>query len=114
MKKAKAKEAEKPVRVATGNSLPDDNICVVAMKKYFPKSEWEIAKAILKAESGGRPDAIGGPNYNGTYDYGCFQINNTKRALDVETNMKIALYKYNTNRWQQWSAYKNGAYLRFL
>jgi hypothetical protein len=116
--KAKAKQSKASTStikyVSTGKTLPDSNACVIAMKKVFPQSEWTVAKAIIKAESGGRPNAIGGPNYNGTYDYGCFQINNTERALDIETNMKIALYKWNTNRWQQWVAYTSGSYRRYL
>ncbi len=120
--KAKAKVAVKRVKSTTAKvtvkttsvDLPGSNACVIAMKKVFPKNLWSTGYAIMKAESGARPKAIGGPNYNGTYDYGCWQINNTPRALDPLTGAKIALYKYNHSGWYPWTVYKTGAYLRYL
>jgi hypothetical protein len=111
-RKAKAKKTV--VRVASSVSIPNSNACVVAMKKVFPKNLWRIGYAIMRAESGARPNAIGGPNYNGTYDYGCWQINNTPRALDPNIGAKIAWYKYNHSGWYPWTVYKTGAYLRFF
>ncbi|MDD3480984.1 MAG: hypothetical protein PHW75_02050 [Patescibacteria group bacterium] len=103
------------VRVASSNvKVPDSNACVVAMKKVFPKNLWRIGYAIMQAESGARPNAIGGPNYNGTYDYGCWQINDTPRALDPDVGTKIAWYKYNHSGWYPWTVYKTGAYLRYF
>lgn len=98
------------VRVASANS----GACVDAMKKVFPEHLWSVGAAIMRAESGARPNAIGGPNRNGTYDYGCWQINDTKRALDPDTGTKIAWYKYQHSGWQPWTVYKTGAYRRFL
>ncbi|MDD3678826.1 MAG: hypothetical protein PHT36_01085 [Patescibacteria group bacterium] len=119
-KKAEIKKVvstkKKTVRIASTNStnVPDSSACVVAMKKVFPKNLWRIGYAIMRAESGARPNAIGGPNYNGTYDYGCWQINNTPRALDPDVGAKIAWYKYNHSGWYPWTVYKTGAYLRFF
>lgn len=49
---------------------------------YFcRRSAW--AKAM--AESGGYEDIIGGPNPNGSYDYGLFQINDIHRAELIKT-----------------------------
>jgi len=114
---AKAKTARVAVRTvapASNVQLPDSNACVVAMKQVFPENLWKIGYAIMKAESGARPNAIGGPNRNGTYDYGCWQINNTERALDPLAGAKIALYKYNRSGWSPWTVYKTGAYLRYF
>jgi hypothetical protein len=118
--KAKAATTKKVVakvsRVAstTNVNVPGSNACVIAMKKVFPKNLWKIGYAIMQAESGARPNAIGGPNYNGTYDYGCWQINNTKRALDPLVGTKIAWYKYNHSGWNPWTVYRTGAYLRYF
>ena len=98
----------------TATTKLNNNVCVIAMKKVFPQHLWVVGEAIMRAESGARPDAIGGPNYNGTYDYGCWQINDTKRALDPDVGTKIAWYKYNHSGWSPWVAWKNGRYRRFL
>ena len=103
-----------PKVIASNVQIPDANACVIAMKQVFPQNLWKIGYAIMKAESGARPNAIGGPNYNGTYDYGCWQINNTPRALDPLAGAKIALYKYNHSGWYPWTVYKTGAYLRYF
>ena len=90
-------------------------VCVEAMKQHFPESDWKIAYAIMKSESGARPDAVGGPNKNGTYDYGCFQINNEPSALDPYVNARRAFEKRSSKLgWGHWSDYKNGKYLRYL
>ena len=114
--KAKAQAAAAPKRVVNTSSvqLPETNACVIAMKKVFPQNLWKIGYAIMRAESSARPNAIGGPNYNGTYDYGCWQINNTPRALDPLIGTKIAWYKYNHSGWYPWTVYKTGAYLRYF
>jgi len=103
-----------PKVIASNVQIPDANACVIAMKQVFPQNLWKIGYAIMKAESGARPNAIGGPNRNGTYDYGCWQINNTPRALDPLAGAKIALYKYNHSGWYPWTVYKTGAYLRYF
>jgi hypothetical protein len=103
-------EAKAQVRVASANS----GACVDAMKKVFPEHLWSVGAAIMRAESGQRPNAIGGPNRNGTYDYGCWQINNTEKALDPDEGTKIAWYKYQHSGWNPWTVYKTGAYRRFL
>lgn len=86
----------------------------------FPKEELGNAIAIALAESSGRIDAVGGPNANGTYDYGVWQINegahpqlfqqypqwwsaaNGKMAFDVWTRAG--------NKWTPWSVWNSGAY----
>jgi hypothetical protein len=117
-KKAKEEAARKAARVvpvvSSNTSVPGSNACVVAMKKVFPEHLWKVGYAIMRAESGARPNAIGGPNYNGTYDYGCWQINNTPSALNPDRGAQIALYKYNHSGWYPWTVYKTGKYLRFM
>ncbi len=114
-KKAEASAIVK-AQVARMSNTPidDSNACVVAMKKVFPSNLWGVGYAIMKAESGVRPNAIGGPNYNGTYDYGCWQINNTPRALNPDVGAQIAWYKYNHSGWYPWTVYKTGKYIRFM
>lgn len=112
-KKAAAIKQVAPV-VSSNVKLPDSNACVVAMKKVFPKHLWKTGYAIMMAESSARPNAVGGPNYNGTYDYGCWQINNTPRALDPDEGTKIAWYKYNHSGWYPWVAWIHGKHLRFM
>jgi len=111
----KAAEAAKKAAPAPSNvTLPDSNPCVVAMKKVFPRHLWQTGYAIMRAESGARPNAVGGPNFNGTYDYGCWQINNSERALDPDVGTQIAWYKYNHSGWTPWVVYNTGSYLRFF
>lgn len=115
--KKKATVAKKVITTAVKTSntkIDNSNTCVVAMKKVFPENLWKVGYAIMKAESSARPNAIGGPNYNGTYDYGCWQINNTPRALDPDVGAQIAWYKYNHSAWYPWVAWKNGRYLKFM
>jgi len=120
-KKKAAEEAAKrsaaakaAATVSSSASIPGSNACVVAMKKVFPEHLWQTGYAIMMAESSARPNAIGGPNYNGTYDYGCWQINNTKRALDPDEGTKIAWYKYNHSGWHPWVAWQHGRHLKFM
>lgn len=113
-KRISSKQKRNIAPVASNITLPENNACVIAMKKVFPKHLWKIGYAIMMAESGARPNAIGGPNYNGTYDYGCWQINNTKRALNPDVGAQIAWYKYNHSGWYPWTVYRTGRYLRFM
>lgn len=113
-KKAEAEVTVKKSVVYSSNNVDNSNACVVAMKKIFPEHLWKVGYAIMMAESGARPNAIGGPNYNGTYDYGCWQINNTPRALNPDEGAKIAWYKYNHSGWYPWVAWKSGRYLKFM
>lgn len=76
--------------------------------------------AIALAESGGRVGAIGGPNPNGTYDYGLWQINSSHRYAkykllhDAGYNARAAVAVYHSQGLQAWSTYSSGAYKAFL
>ncbi|GBP19707.1 Lysozyme [Eumeta japonica] len=44
-------------------------------KQGFPSSQLRNWVCLVEAESGRRTDVVGGPNSNGSRDYGLFQIN---------------------------------------
>ena len=88
--------------------------CYAAMKRYFPESQWRIAAAIIRAENGGRPDAVSSTN-----DHGCFQLNKGlaswgQDVYNADFNARMAYRMYLARGWQPWSAYKNGSYLKYL
>lgn len=69
---------------------------------YRRRTAW--AKAM--AESGGYYDIIGGPNPNGSYDYGLFQINEDvhRPGLGEENWAKILDPAYNASLAYKWSS----------
>ena len=86
------------------------------IKKYFPPEEWDRAYQVMKAESGGRSEAVG-DNYpiRGEIrpSYGLFQIRtfpnrpSPKELLNPETNVKYArqLWENVGRKWSPtWSA----------
>jgi hypothetical protein len=112
---------------AGGHDIKEEYVSLV--KKYFP-DDWQFALDILKAESGGDPNAYNDKNSNKTVDYGLFQINSShedslkkagiinslKDLYDPETNIKAAAYVKNNDPnknhetgWQQWSTYSKVA-----
>ena len=94
------------------------NNYIPLLKKYF-KSEWRTAYAIMMAESGGNPKAIGDTHLK-YYSYGLFQINRRwhkypkEKLLEPEFNIKIAKKIYDERGWKEWGAYKNGSCERWL
>lgn len=75
--------------------------------------------AIALAESSGETDVVGGPNSNGTHDYGLWQINEIHKDLlsrydwkNPNDNYAMAtqIYIGAGNRFTPWSTYNNGAY----
>jgi hypothetical protein len=80
----------------------------------------DVMASIALAESGGRVGAIGGPNSNGTFDYGLWQINSS-HGYDTQSllhnplyNARAAVSIFNSQGLQAWSTYNNGAYEKFL
>lgn len=80
-----------------------------------------MATAIALAESGGKTDAKGGPNSNGTYDYGLFQINDVHKPTDAEKTDPLANARRAYKIWVQaghsfkpWSTYNSGSYKKHL
>ena len=80
-----------------------------------------VMAAICLAESGGKVNAVGGPNSNGTYDYGLWQINSVHKSYvrskllsDPLYNAKAAVAIFNGQGLKAWSTYNNGAWLKHL
>jgi hypothetical protein len=81
-------------------------------------SEYKIAMAIAKAESGLNPGAVN-RNKDGSKDIGIFQINDRhgwsdEDRLDWKTNIRIAKELRDSRGWSEWAVYKNGTYRNYL
>jgi hypothetical protein len=75
------------------------------------------ATAIALAESGGVTDAKGGPNTNGTYDWGLFQINDVHKPTEAEKTDALANARRAYKIWvaaghsfKPWATYNSGSY----
>lgn len=84
----------------------------------FPE-EPDIMLAIAKAESKLNPHALNRANRNGSVDIGIFQINSIhgydeEYLKNEDNNLIIARKIYDKQGLNAWSAYKNGAYLKWL
>lgn len=85
-----------------------------------PKNLAPIMAAIGMAESGGRVDAIGGPNSDGSYDYGWLQINSShgynkaKLLSDPIYTARAGVAIWRSQGLGAWSTYKSGAYKTYL
>jgi hypothetical protein len=89
-----------------------------------PDHDGPIFVAIALAESGGETGVTGGPNSNGTYDYGLWQINSShKDLLDTykpwsdphnNFNMAVILYTDAGHKFTPWSSYNSGVYATHL
>lgn len=90
---------------------------IAHMSGWTGKDQITTATAIALAESGGNPTAKGGPNKNGTYDYGLFQINDVHNPTAEEKTDPIANGKRAYKIWvdaghsfKPWSTYNSGSY----
>jgi hypothetical protein len=88
---------------------------------FTGKDQIVTATAIALAESGGKTDAKGGPNSNGTYDWGLFQINDVHKPTDAEKTDPLANARRAYAIWVQaghsfkpWSTYNSGSYKKQL
>ena len=77
--------------------------------------------AIALAESGGNAAAVGGPNRNGTRDYGAWQINEIHKTIlatgdwrDLNANALMAKRVFDMQGYTAWTVYKTGAYRSHL
>lgn len=113
------------------HSLTDSQLVELLKAVGFKGNNLKIAWAVSKAESNGRPFAFNGNTKTGDSSYGIFQINmlgdlgpnrRDKFNLDLNAelfspvkNARIVYYmtKGGTD-WRAWSAYKNGAYKKWL
>lgn len=103
-------------KISTGN-LNEELICNV-----FGVSNCKMAIAIMKAESGGNPEAFN-INDNNSIDVGLFQINSIhyksagcslREVINPEQNISCAYSIYKKSGWSAWSSYNSGAYQKFL
>lgn len=85
-----------------------------------PQPMANIMAAIAQAESGGVVGRVGGPDKNGTFDYGLWQINSShgydtqKLLTDPLYNAKAAVSIYHSQGLGAWTTFLSGAYTRYL
>ena len=86
----------------------------------FPSGDQATMTAICHAESSFRVGAIGGPNKNGSYDYGVAQINSrhnydrSKLINDAAYNLDCAHKVYLAQGFRAWSTFNSGAYQKWM
>ena len=87
----------------------------------FAGNDLVTALAVAYAESGWNYKAKGGPNKNGTYDWGLFQINDVhKPSESVKTNPlanareAFRIYRAAGAKFTPWASYNSGAYKAHL
>lgn len=89
------------------------------IRAIWPDGVQEKAIRVASCESGLNPIAVGGPNSNGTLDFGVFQFNNggtlqaylpggtnaakVDAALHADDNIRAALHLYQARGWQPWA-----------
>ena len=91
-------------------------------RELVEKYPWDskIMLAIMRAESSCNPNSDNtGLNRDGSNDKGLFQINSIHGFSDTERldpirNIEIAFRIWKSQGYQAWSAYGNGAYLKFM
>ena len=81
---------------------------------------WIGAVAIAMAESGLDPSAKGGPNKNGSYDWGLMQINDVHKPTDLQKsdavqNGKLALQIFRARgTFKDWATFNNGNFVKHM
>lgn len=75
------KMGTKRTLISSPSSLSDYDNLIVSL---FPESQWENAYNIIECESNGNPSLTYGPNRDGTFDYGLFQINYTHHRSQLD------------------------------
>lgn len=101
----------------------DSQLATYARSAGFPESQIPTAIAIMKAESGGNPNAVNTANSNGTTDTGIFQINSVHsnwtsgmNLKDPYQNAKAAFKVWSDagGSWSPWSTFNNKSYQKYL
>lgn len=102
-------------------------IAAAALLAGFPEDVVEIATAVSGAETSGNTWVVGGPNANGTFDFGAWQINEVHKKKHPEwfsatttginwanhadnARMAFAVYTEAGNTFRPWVAYTTGRY----
>lgn len=122
-----SEETTESVREMQGEQPVYTGVCAEyydIVAKYWSGDEIKVALAVMRAESGCNPNAIGeNKNSSGVVwskDLGLFQINDyyhdTTNWTDPEVNIAKAyeIYKRAGNKWTPWCAYTNGSYKKWL
>jgi len=67
-------------------------------------SDWspELMLRIIDCESGGDPDAVSAPDYDGLRNYGLFQIHGEPEELDLAYNIERAHEKWQRSQYWPW------------
>jgi hypothetical protein len=116
------------VGTATRNKLanPDEGLSVSCdadvahlIRQIWPDASEDKAVRVAQCESGLNPIAVGGPNSNGTLDFGVFQFNDggtlqaylpgstfhakVDAALHAGDNIRAALDLFRARGWEPWS-----------
>ncbi len=97
-------------------TLTAAQVAQLVKQQGFPESVHVTMVAIAKAESGFRTEAIGGPNRNGTYDRGLFQINDVHKldrnrlVNDATYNTQMAKRIYDSQGLRAWATYTSGSW----
>lgn len=116
--------------IAPGGPTVVFNVDQLVQQAYvvgIPSAQLATAAAIALAESGGETFVKGGPNSDGTFDYGLWQINdihkndsfvpngNMQSMFDPGNNAKamFVLSGGGTN-WKAWSSFGNRSYLEHM
>lgn len=100
-------------------TLSAAQVAALVKEVGFPSSVHVTMVAIARAESGFRVEAVGGPNRNGTYDRGLFQINDIHKkdkarlVRDAKYNTEVAYGIYKSQGLRAWSVYNSGAWKRY-
>lgn len=90
----------------------------------IPQDQIPTAVAIALAESGGKSTAVGGPNSDGSYDLGYWQINNKAHPgllaqypswWEAASNARMmASVSGGGRNWKPWTTYTSNKYKDFL
>lgn len=95
-------------------------IAAFAHSGGFPAAVLPTAVAIALAESHGNTSAKGGPNSNGSYDWGLFQINDVHNPSEAQktdpllnSQMAFSIYK-TAGGFTPWATYNHGTYKSHL
>ncbi len=107
----------------TGTQLSIDQVANLAFNAGV-RTQTALATsiAICDVESGFRSDAVGGPNQDGSYDYGLWQINSaahpqySKAQMFDPTQNAAAMYYVSSSgtNWSAWTSYANGNYQQYM
>ena len=104
----------------SANPNNSDYNAIALIQKYFPKSEWQTAYAVMMGESGGQNIPSQFNQRKTENSHGLFQINlqahpqMAQKVYDPEENVKFAAQLQREQGWQPWGAYTSGGYKKYL